>query len=58
MRIATLYLLSRFRGHPFTALDRPVPTTSYVEERETDEDLEHVRVLEETDSAKKYGKFF
>ncbi|KAF2274894.1 uncharacterized protein EI97DRAFT_451399 [Westerdykella ornata] len=58
LRIATLYLLSRIRGHPFTALDRPVPREAYVEEREREEDLDQVRVLEETDSAKKYGRFF
>lgn len=55
LRLATLYILSRVKGHRFDALDRPIPHTRYVEPYE---DPDSERVLEQTDEAKKKGKFF
>lgn len=55
LRLATLYVVSRIKGHRFDALDRPIPQTQY---GEAFEDREAERVLEPTDEAKKSGKFF
>ncbi|KAF2752306.1 hypothetical protein M011DRAFT_473539 [Sporormia fimetaria CBS 119925] len=55
LRIGTLFVVARLKGHRFTALDKPVPHTSYVN---PDATTEQETVLEHPNSAKKYGKFF
>jgi len=51
LRIAVLYLMARFKGHRFDALDRPVPMPAH-------EEVEHEGVLQPTDAAEGSGKFF
>ncbi|KAF2176164.1 hypothetical protein K469DRAFT_678988 [Zopfia rhizophila CBS 207.26] len=55
LRIAVLFVMSRFKGHRFDALDWPAPTTSYLERYEGNE---NERVLDQGDDVKKSGKFF
>ena len=55
LRIGTLYILSRVRGHRFTALDRPVPRAHVPS---TYEENEHERVIQQSNVVGKSGKFF
>lgn len=55
LRLATLYVLARVRGHRFDALDRPIPNVRHVE---GEEDREAERVLERPDDKALYGKFW
>ncbi|KAF2022080.1 hypothetical protein BU24DRAFT_339614 [Aaosphaeria arxii CBS 175.79] len=54
VRIGFLYVMSRVKGHRFSALDRPIPQprTESVDEQETE------RVIEQSDYFYKSGKFF
>jgi Na+/proline symporter len=54
LRIATLFVISKVRGHRFSALDRPVPHPMATEPYE---ETEEATVLEHGD-AKRYGSFF
>ncbi|KAJ4286732.1 hypothetical protein N0V90_012984 [Kalmusia sp. IMI 367209] len=55
LRLATLYVVSKVRGHRFDALDKPFPR---IHQTEAYEDREAERVLERPDDKALYGKFF
>lgn len=55
LRLATLWVVSRVRGHRFDALDRPVPRGLGAREGE---EQEAERVLERPADKALYGKFF
>lgn len=54
LRLATLYIFSRVKGHRFDALDRPIPHRRSLDS----DDREGDRVVEHTYEAGKAGKFF
>lgn len=60
LRLATLYIVSRVRGHRFDALDKPipVPASRTHDSGDTSEDREVDRVLDRPDDKVIYGKFF
>ncbi|KAL1613262.1 hypothetical protein SLS60_001494 [Paraconiothyrium brasiliense] len=56
LRLATLYIVARVKGHRFDALDRPIPRRPGVISEFEDREAE--RVLERPDDKAVYGKFF
>ncbi|KAF1965096.1 hypothetical protein BU23DRAFT_490696 [Bimuria novae-zelandiae CBS 107.79] len=56
LRLATLYVIARVRGHRFDALDKPIPSVR--EQADTYEEREAERVLERPGDKAIYGKFF
>lgn len=54
LRLATLYIVARVRGHRFDALDKPIPSIQPVDP----EDREAEHVFERADDKAIYGKFF
>ncbi|KAL5381768.1 hypothetical protein DPSP01_006952 [Paraphaeosphaeria sporulosa] len=55
LRLATLWVFAKVRGHRFDALDRPIPRVLHTE---AEDEREAERVLERPSDKALYGKFF